>query len=291
MKGDFFMNNKKNKKIWLKKCEETLMMGGRSEITIRNYIYAISHFLNSYNNKKDISKFREKQLMDYFKKHYLDNNCKATTYNFNLAAIKYFYSVCFNTSFNDRLLPKAKIQKKLPIIMSKDIFLNMINNENNLEHKCFLILGFCCGLRACETASLRIENIISKEHKLKVLGKGNKERFTVLPDIVIKLLRIYYKSKNMKETKGYLFKGIKGCEHISPNTIENYFTNYANELGIEENISYHTLRHSFSTFYLMNGGDVFILKDLLGHTSLATTSIYIHLAHNFNNLKGINYGK
>ena len=291
MKGDFFMNNKKNKKFWLKKCEETLMMGGRSEITIRNYIYAISHFLNSYNNKKDISKFREKQLMDYFKKHYLDNNCKATTYNFNLAAIKYFYSVCFNTSFNDRLLPKAKIQKKLPIIMSKDIFLNMINNENNLEHKCFLILGFCCGLRACETASLRIENIISKEHKLKVLGKGNKERFTVLPDIVIKLLRIYYKSKNMKETKGYLFKGINGCEHISPNTIENYFTNYANELGIEENISYHTLRHSFSTFYLMNGGDVFILKDLLGHTSLATTSIYIHLAHNFNNLKGINYGK
>ena len=291
MKGDFFMNNKKNKKIWLKKCEETLMMGGRSEITIRNYIYAISHFLNSYNNKKDISKFREKQLMDYFKKHYLDNNCKATTYNFNLAAIKYFYSVCFNASFNDRLLPKAKIQKKLPIIMSKDIFLNMINNENNLEHKCFLILGFCCGLRACETASLRIENIISKEHKLKVLGKGNKERFTILPDIVIKLLRIYYKSKNMKETKGYLFKGTNGCEHISPNTVENYFTNYANELGIDENISYHTLRHSFSTFYLMNGGDVFILKDLLGHTSLATTSIYIHLAHNFNSLKGINYGK
>ena len=285
------MNNEKNKKIWLKKCEETLMMGGRSEITIRNYIYAISHFLNSYGNKKDISKFREKQLMDYFKKHYLDNNCKATTYNFNLAAIKYFYSVCFNASFNDRLLPKAKIQKKLPIIMSKDIFLNMINNENNLEHKCFLILGFCCGLRACETASLRIENIISKEHKLKVLGKGNKERFTILPDVVIKLLRMYYKSKNMKETKGYLFKGTNGCEHISPNTVENYFTNYANELGIDENISYHTLRHSFSTFYLMNGGDVFILKDLLGHTSLATTSIYIHLAHNFNSLKGINYGK
>ena len=285
------MNNEKNKKIWLKKCEETLMMGGRSEITIRNYTYAISHFLNSYSNKKDISKFREKQLIDYFKKNYLDNGCKATTYNFNLAAIRYFYSVCFNISFNNRLLPKAKIQKKLPIIMSKNIFLYMINNENNFEHKCFLILGFCCGLRACETASLRIENIISMEHKLKVIGKGNKERFTILPDIVIKLLRIYYESKNMRETKGYLFKGSNGCEHISPNTIENYFTNYANELGIDEKISYHTLRHSFSTFYLMNGGDVFILKDLLGHNSIATTSIYIHLAHNFNNLKGINYGK
>ena len=285
------MNNEKNKKIWLKKCEETLMMGGRSKVTIRNYTYAISHFLNYYNNKKDISKFREKQIIDYFKKNYLNNNCKETTYNFNLAAIKYFYSICFKVTLNNNLLPKAKIPKKMPVIISKDTFLNMINNEHNLEHKCFLILGFCCGLRAFETASIRIENINSKEHKLKVLGKGNKERFTILPDVVIKLLRLYYKSKNIKEKEGYLFKGTQGRKHISPSTIENYFTNYANELGINENISYHTLRHSFSTLYLMNGGDVFTLKDLLGHASLSTTSIYIHLAHDFNNLKGIDYEK
>ena len=73
--------------------------------------------------------------------------------------------------------------------------------------------------------------------------------------------------------------------------MENYFTNYANELGLNELITYHTLRHSFATFYLMNDGDVFTLKDLLGHTSLATTSIYIHLAHDFNNLKGVKYAK
>ena len=290
-KGDFFMNNEKNKKNWLEKCEETLRMGGRSEVTIRNYIYSIKHFLNFYSNKKDISKFKEKQIIDYLKRNYLNNCCKASTYNFNLAAIKYFYSVCFNITFNNYLLPKAKISKKLPVIMDKSNFLNMINKEHNLEHKCFLALGFCCGLRAFETASIRIENIDSKNHKLKVIGKGNKERYTILPDIVIKLLKSYYKSKNMKEKNGYLFKGTKGNEHISADTIENYFTTYANDLGIDENISYHTLRHSFATYYLMNGGDAFILKDLLGHTSISTTSIYIHLAHDFNKLKGINYGK
>ena len=289
--GSFFMNNEKNKKFWLNKCENTLMMGGRSKTTIRNYTYAISHFLNSYSDKKDISKFREKQIIDYFKKNYLNNNYKASTYNFNLAVIKYFYSICFNVTFNNNLLPKAKTPKKLPIIMSKNIFLMIINKEPNLEHKCFLALGFCCGLRACETASIKIENIYSNEHKLKVLGKGNKERFTILPDVVIKLLRFYYISKNRKDTKGYLFKGTNGCEHISACTIENYFTNYANNLGINENISYHTLRHSFATLYLVNGGDVFILKDLLGHSSLSSTSIYIHLAHDFNHLKGIDYAK
>lgn len=285
------MNTEKNKEKWINMIKENLELGGRSNNTIRNYTYAINHFLNCYSNKKDIAKFREKQLIDYFKKNYLDNGAKATTYNFNLAAIKYFYSICFNVILNDRLLPKAKVSKKLPIIMNKADFINIFNKEKNLEHKCFLILGFCCGLRACETASIRIENIDSKNHKLKILGKGNKERYTILPDLVINILRLYYKSKNIKEVKGYLFKGTQGNEHISPNTIENYFTNYANELGIYDNISYHTLRHSFATFYLMNGGDAFTLKDLLGHTSLATTSIYIHLAHDFNNLRGINYAK
>lgn len=283
------MNTEKNKEKWIHKIKENLELGGRSTNTIRNYTYAITHFLNSYSSKKDISKFKEKQIIEYLKKKYLNIGAKETTYNFNLAAIKYFYSICFNVVLNDRLLPKAKTHQKLPIIINKTDFINMINNENNLEHKCFLILGFCCGLRACETASIRIENIDSENHKLKIIGKGNKERLTILPDIVIKLLRLYYKSKGMKENKGYLFKGTQGNEHILAKTVENYFTNYANKMGIDERITYHTLRHSFATYYLMNGGDVFTLKDLLGHNSLATTSIYVHLAHDFNHLKGIKY--
>lgn len=283
------MNTEKNKEKWIKMIKENLELGGRSTNTIRNYTYAINHFLNSYNNKKDISKFREKQIIDYFKKNYLNTGAKETTYNFNIAAIKFFYAICFNVTLSNRLLPKAKTKQKLPIIMNKNDFIIMFNNEHNLEHKCFLILGFCCGLRAFETASIRIENIDSKNHKLKVLGKGNKERYTILPDIVIKFLRLYYQSKNMKEKKGYLFKGNVGNEHILATTIENYFTNYANNIGLDEKISYHTLRHSFATLYLMNNGDVFTLKDLLGHSSLSTTAIYIHLAHDFNNLKGVNY--
>lgn len=285
------MNTEKNKEKWINMIKENLELGGRSTVTIRNYTYAITHFLNSYNNKKDISKFKEKQIIEYLKKNYLDKNTKAATYNFNLAAIKYLYLVCFNKVLSDKLLPKARIKQRLPIIISKKDFINMFNNEKNLEHKCFLILGFCCGLRTFETASIRIENIDSKNHKLKVLGKGNKERFTILPDIVIKFLRQYYKNKNMRETVGYLFKGTNGNDHLSALTVGNYFTNYANELGLDDKISYHTLRHSFATLYLMNGGDVFILKDLLGHSSLATTSIYVHLAHDFNHLKGVKYAK
>lgn len=283
------MNTEKNKEKWINMIQENLELGGRSQYTIRNYIFSINHFLNSYTEEKDISKFKEKQIIEYLKNNYLNCNVKAATYNFYLATIKFFYSVCFNITFSNRLLPKAKITKELPVILKKSEFIKMVNNEKNLEHKCFLILGFCCGLRASETASIKIENIDSANHKLKVLGKGNKERFTILPDIAIKILRLYYKSKKIKEKTGYLFKGAQGNEHISPNTIENYFTHYADEININTKISYHTLRHSFATYYLINDGDIFALKDMLGHTSLSTTAIYVHLAHDFNNLKGINY--
>lgn len=93
----------------------------------------------------------------------------------------------------------------------------------------------------------------------------------------------------MKVKSGYLFKGTEGNEHISKNTIGNYFTNLSKELQLDDGISFHTLRHSFATYYLMNGGNAFVLKDMLGHRSLSTTAIYIHLANNFNQLEGIKY--
>ena len=283
------MNTEKNKKEWLKKCEETLELGGRSKTTIRNYIYSINHFLNNYGSKTKISNFDENRIIDYMKKEYINKNCSANTYNFNLSIIKFFYSVCFNKEFSKRTLPKSKVPRRLPKIISKQDFLYLLNNEKNLEHKCWLLLAFCSGLRVEEIATLKIEDIDSKKHKLKIIGKGNKERYTILPDITIKFLRLFYLSKNMKIKKGYLFKGTEGNEHISKSTVGNYFTESSKEANLEDGISFHTLRHSFATYYLMNGGDVFVLKDMLGHRSLSTTAIYIHLANNFNNLKGIKY--
>ena len=270
---------------------ETLTMGGKSKITITKYTYAIERFLNFHGNNTKISTFSEKEIIKYLKKKFIDTNLKATTYNFNLAAISYFYSLCFEKEFNKKLLPKAKLEKKLPQLIDKKLFVQMINNENNLEHKCWMLLGFCCGLRASEVSKIKIENIDANNHKLKVMGKGQKERYTILPDICIKLLRLYCKVKNITYKTGYLFPGCKGEIHISSKTISNYFTIYAKSNNLPKNISFHTLRHSFATYYLMNGGEQFVLKDMLGHQSLATTAIYVHLANDFNNLKGINYNE
>ena len=285
------MNNEKNKKVWLKKCEETLRMGGRSEVTIKNYRYAIIRFLNRYDEKTNISKLTIDDIIKYFKKDFIDKGLSAATYNVNLAAVRFFYLICFERSISKVLLPNSKLRKRFPKIVTKELFLKIINNEDNLEHKCWLLLSFCCGLRISEVATIKIEDIYSKEHKLRVLGKGNKERFTILPDIVIRFLRLFYQKKRYTHKKGYLFIGQNINNHICERTIGNYFSSLKKEYNLPPEITEHSLRHSFATYFLMNGGDLLVLKSMMGHKSLNSTSIYVHLSQNFNNIKGIKHDK
>ncbi len=284
-----FMPNERKKQ--LQKVIDTLRIGGKSEKTISNYVHAINRFFE-YFKDEDLSKFNENDILEYIKQKYLSKSCAGSTYNMNICAIKYFYSVNFNKEFNSKLLPHAKLTKKIPTIVSKNMFIKIFNDEHDLKRKCWLLLAYSSGLRVEEIAELKIECINSKEHQLKVCGKRKKERITVLTDVTIQYLRLYYKSTrcfSSNPKKGYLFKGNSYSDHINSGSITNYFTGLKEYYGLDENISFHSLRHSFATNFIKNGGDAFTLKSMLGHTSLNTTSIYIHMGRDFNNLKGINY--
>lgn len=291
-KKSYGLPEKRNKQI--QNVIDTLRMGGRSENTIENYVGAISRFLKYYKNK-DISKFDEENITEYIKKKYLISNCSVDTYNMNISAIKYFYIINFKKEFNNKLLPRAKRSKKIPATVDKKTFIKILNEETYLKHKCWLLLAYCSGLRAEEVANVKITDIHSDDHELKVLGKRKKERYTVLPDITIECLRQYYKQKYCqkyhmrKNLTGYLFEGSQGADHINVETIVNYFTSIKKKYKLDKNITYHSLRHSFASNFIKAGGDPFVLKSMMGHTSMSTTSIYIHMGRDFNNLKGVNY--
>lgn len=186
-------------------------------------------------------------------------------------------------------MPSTKLRKKVPTIIPKQLFLKIFNEEHCLKYKCWLILAFCSGIRVSEIATIKIENIFPNEHKLKVLGKGNKERYTILPDLVIKFLRLYCKEQHIIRKRGYLFVSHDGNKHINNKSIINYFSSLKVAYDLDENLTFHTLRHSFATYYLMNGGNIITLKSMLGHSHLDTTNIYLHIAQNFNELEGIRY--
>ena len=283
------MNTKENQKIWIDQIHENLILRGRSEGTFFNYKSVLLRFFKYYKDNTNIKDLKETDIISFLNHEYIiPNKCKLS-YNLAICSIRSFYLICFNISLNRILLPTSKVTKKLPTILPKNMFLKIINDERNIKHKCWLLLAFCSGLRVDEVATIRIENIYPNDHKLKVLGKGNKERFTILPDITIKFLRLYCKEKHITKKSGYLFEGTNGNEHMNIKTIINYFSVIKYEYNLNKNISFHSLRHSFATYYLLNGGALLSLQSMLGHSNLNTTTIYLHLSQNFNELEGIKY--
>lgn len=283
------INTEENKIIWVKKVSDLFTLGGKSHNTFKNYKCHILKFLNYYDNKTDFEKIREEDILEYLKINYIKLERASNTINLALFAIKYLYSTCFHIELNQKLLPYAKTGQMVPSILSKKDFIKIFNETKNLKHRCWLLLAFCSGLRACEVVSIRIENIYADEHKLKILGKGNKERYTILPDLTIKFLRLYCKYNHITKKTGYLFDGMRGCEHPVGNSAVDFFLNIKKKYNLPKNISFHSLRHSFATYFLMNGGDLLTLQTLMGHNSIATTRRYIHHSTDFNHLNGVNY--
>ena len=282
------MNTKENQKIWIEKVHKNLILRGRSENTFINYKSVLIRFFNFYDESTNIKLLSEENIIPFFNQQYLIPNKSKYSYNVAVASVRLLYLVCFNKNINHILLPSSKIKKRIPTILPRDKFIFIVNKETNLKHKCWLLLAFCSGLRVDEVAKLKVENLYFNEHKLKVEnGKGNKERYTILPDIVIKMIRLYCKEKNIKS--GYLFPGTDGKFIMNSKTIINYFNFIKDNYNLDERITFHSLRHSFATYYLKNGGSLLTLQSMLGHKSLNATTIYLHLSQNFNELEGIKY--
>ena len=130
---------------------------------------------------------------------------------------------------------------------------------------------------AYELINLKLEDIESKRMLIRVQdAKGNKDRYTLLSETVLKDLRLYYKQYHPKT---YLFEGqIK--KQYSPNSVGKIVSSAASKAGIKIPVSPHILRHSFATHLLESGVDIRYIQLLLGHNSTKTTEIYTHVAKN-----------
>lgn len=267
----------------MQKVKDLLLLRKCSDRTISNYLSCINRFKNYY-KRKDLEKLNEDNILEYLKKNFINIGCSAATINVNRAAIKYYYLVNFNKNFSNVLLPQTKIPSRFHKIISKQDFIKMFNSEFNLKHKIWIMLAYGSGLRISEVASLKVSDILSKEHKIKIIGKGNKERYAPLPNFTLKLLRLYWIQNKDKITNDYFFSGkykaTKGtC--ISSFGIKEAFQKIKENNNLDNSITFHTLRHSYATEFIKNGGDIWELKNILGHSSINTTSIYLHMAENF----------
>ena len=281
------MNTDENQKIWIENVHQNLILRGRSENTYGNYKSALLKFFKYYDSETNIKMLKENDIINFLNDEYLKLNRCRNSYNVAVAAIRLLYIICFDISLSRILLPSSKVQKRLPMILPQNTFIKIVNEEKYLKRKCWLLLGYCSGLRVSEVANVKVEDVYAKNHKLKVLGKGNKERFTLLPNIVIKALRTYCIKNNIKT--GYIFKDNKGNDKMNYKIIINYFTGIKDLYNLDDNISFHSLRHSFATYYLSHNGNLLKLQYMLGHSSIKTTTIYLHMTYNFCEMDGTKY--
>ena len=163
--------------------------------------------------------------------------------------------------------------------------LAIIENTNNIKHRCIVELLYSAGLRRGELINLKITDIDSGRMMIRVVdAKGNKDRYTLLSRNVLNDLRCYYRKWRPKE---YLFEGPGGRQY-SAKSIASIVQRAAVKAAIRKHITPHTLRHSFATHLLENGTDLRSIQALLGHNSIKTTEIYTHVAmSSFNTIKNL----
>ena len=188
----------------------------------------------------------------------------------------FFRQVC-NKPYKIPAVLFAAHSNKLPAVMQVQEVYDVISALKNIKHKTLFILLYSTGMRLTEIANLKIADVDSRLMRIKVEnGKGKKDRFVPLSQLVLVALRNYYLQY---KPVTFLFNGRGIGKKYAPRTIQHILQNTLAKIGMQhKNYSVHTLRHSFATHLIDNGADIQLIQELLGHHHIAQTTQYLHLS-------------
>ncbi|MEX0313298.1 MAG: site-specific tyrosine recombinase XerD [Allomuricauda sp.] len=207
-----------------------------------------------------------------------------------ISALKGFFNyLVFEDYRNDNpmdLIETPKIGRKLPDTLSTDEINDLIaaidlSKPEGERNRAILETLYGCGLRVSELINLKLSDLFFEEDFIKVTGKGNKQRFVPISSINKKYINIYRNEirvhlKIEKEHQDFLFLNRRG-KQLTRAMIFTIVKRLAEAIGLKKNISPHTFRHSFATHLLENGADLRAIQQMLGHSSITTTEIYMHV--------------
>ncbi len=258
-----------------------------SENTSKTYLEVVKIFLNWLSSEKIKISTVTIQNMIYYIVWRSTNGCSSLTIAKEISGLRSLGSFLVKNNYWKEnvamLLDRPKVSRDLPAVLTVeevDRFLNVIDLSKPLgiRDRALFELIYSCGLRISEVVTLKVSNVHLKERILIVTGKGNKERMVPFGesarkwlDTYLEEVRPFFVGNNIVEEVFLNYKG-KG---ISRKGIWKNFKNYESLSGI--NAKVHTLRHSFATHLLAGGMDLRSVQELLGHSDLATTTIYTHI--------------
>lgn len=253
--------------------EQKLVLKGYSSSTIKNYKISFTKFL-VYFSTKEIAKLTKEDLEKYLYHLIIDYKISESKQNVVINALKFYYEKILLRPRTKYDLQRPKNPKSLPDTLSDKEVVKLLNAPTNLKHKCILYLLYSAGIRVNEVTKIRIQDINKDESTIFIKGaKGKKDRKTILAQILLEELRVYYVEY---KPAYWLFEGQDGGQY-SKSSIQKLFRNAVKSSGINQWATPHILRHSFATHLMQNGVNLRYIQTLLGHSSPKTTEIYTHV--------------
>ena len=249
----------------------------------KNDLLKLSHFVN-----KDIKSIDVDDLKKYIKS--LSNSLEEKSLSRNISCIKSFYKFLIinkivNNNPSDALyLPKTK--KSLPKVLSEEDVLKLLDIELkdsfDYRNKAMLEVMYASGIRVSELVNLKLQDVDLSDEVIRINGKGSKQRIVPLGEYATLALKEYINNYRSTMLKKYNTDYIFLNNHGNVITRQGFFKiikEIASKKGINEDISPHTLRHSFASHLLKYGADLRTIQELLGHSDITTTQIYTHISN------------
>lgn len=264
---------------------------GLSENSIINYGLDIKKLLKWLDkNEIDVSpiQIQEKEVLEFI--YQIAKTVNPRTQSRVISGLKGFFNYLIFEDYRKtnplELIESPKTSRKLPDTLSKEeinllidtIDLSTAQGERN---RAILETLYGCGLRVTELINLKLSDLFFDEGFIQVIGKGNKQRFVPIADVTMKYINIYLKEIRVheeikKEFVDIVFLNRRGRK-LTRAMIFTIIKQLAEQAGVRKTISPHTFRHSFATHLLENGADLRAIQQMLGHESITTTEIYMHV--------------
>lgn len=257
----------------IKEMFRVLELKSYSPNTIKVYKDAFNAFADHFDDS-EINKISKREIEDYLL-HLKNKKQSETAIHSAVNAIKFYYEQVIKKPKEFYELQRPKKPIKNVTVFSENEVTKIINAITNIKHKSMLMIGYAAGLRISEIINLKIKDIDSERMMLHIRNaKGKKDREVILSEMLLTVLRDYYKLYKPKE---FLFEGQQGGSYTS-RSLNRIMQDAKHKAGIKKEGSIHAFRHSFATHLLESGTDISIIQKLLGHNDIKTTLRYTHVS-------------
>ena len=234
-------------------------------------VFALSAF-----HKQPASELTNDQIQDFLLFCIQEKKLAWASCNVLFCGLKKYYQEYLGRNESEFSIPRRPRSKQLPMILNQQEVRAILTAHSNLKHRALLHIVYGSGLRVSEVVKLRPEHIDSPRMMIRVEeAKGRKDRYTILPQTGLDILRNYWRAYPPGE---WLFPGQDKRKHISISTAQKVYKQAADKAGVNGGRGIHTLRHCFATHACDQGVEIFVIKKWLGHAKMETTSKYLHMS-------------